>query len=274
MSKTGLKRDTKDKFYTHSDAVQQCVSAFQEHVVLTDTDVCVEPSAGNGAFLPFIRDTFHEYYLFDIAPEHPEILQQDFLELETNSFQSKKTHVIGNPPFGRQSTLAIQFIKKSATFAHTISFILPKSFMKERMQDYFPSCFHLVYQFELPKNSFLVDKQPHDVPCVFQIWVKQDTPRARKKKLVPMGYTFVKKEEQPDLAIRRVGVNCGHVDRCIQDKSIQSHYFLRFDAPLTRTMFQSLSKLEFPTKDFTVGPKSISKQDIIQQFNVLFISKK
>ena len=37
-----------------------------------------------------------------------------------------KIHIIGNPPFGRQSSLAIKFIKKSVEYCDSISFILPK----------------------------------------------------------------------------------------------------------------------------------------------------
>ena len=51
-----------------------------------------------------------------------------------NNLNSRKIHVIGNPPFGRQSSLAIKFIKKSCSFSDTISFILPKSFKKDSMK--------------------------------------------------------------------------------------------------------------------------------------------
>ena len=50
----------------------------------------------------------------------------------------KNIHIIGNPPFGRQSSLAIKFIKKSCEFCDTLSFILPKSFKKESLKKHFP----------------------------------------------------------------------------------------------------------------------------------------
>ena len=34
--------------------------------------------------------------------------------------------------------------------------------------------YHLLYEYELPKNSFFVGEKIHDVPCVFQIWEKKD----------------------------------------------------------------------------------------------------
>jgi hypothetical protein len=44
-------------------------------------------------------------------------------------------HIIGNPPFGRQSSTAIKFIKKSCLFCNSLSFILPKSFKKDSLKN-------------------------------------------------------------------------------------------------------------------------------------------
>ena len=95
-----------------------------------------------------------------------------------------KIHLVGNPPFGRQSSLAIKFIKQSCKFCDTISFILPKSFKKDSLQKHFPINFHLEYEYELPKDSFIVGDKSHDVPCVFQIWIKKDTNRQVQKRFI------------------------------------------------------------------------------------------
>ena len=66
-----------------------------------------------------------------MEPENSEIMKQDYLNFDYNTMIKKKfnkIHVIGNPPFGRQSSLAIKFIKKSLEYCDSISFILPKSF--------------------------------------------------------------------------------------------------------------------------------------------------
>ena len=51
------------------------------------------------------------------------------------AFQSN-LHFIGNPPFGRQSSLAKKFIKHicSCDKTKTIAFILPKSFKKDSLK--------------------------------------------------------------------------------------------------------------------------------------------
>ena len=132
------------------------------------------------------------YTFYDLEPEHNEIIKQNYLTLDNPiTTTTQRIHLIGNPPFGRQSSLAIQFIKKSAEYCDSISFILPKSFKKDSLQKHFPLSFHLIHVYDIPENSFIVDNQAHNVPCVFQIWTKKEFPRVIAKKLVPRDFRFV-----------------------------------------------------------------------------------
>ena len=269
MSKqtTGLKRNTTDKYYTAPTTVQFCLKKMKEHINIQIHDLCIEPSAGNGAFIQGIKSLGCLYTFYDLEPEHNEIIKQNYLTLDNPSnVTTQKIHLIGNPPFGRQSSLAIQFIKKSAEFCDSISFILPKSFKKESLQKHFPLSFHLIHEYELPDNSFIVDNQPHNVPCVFQIWTKKEFPRIITKKLVPHNFRFVKKDEEHDISFRRVGVNAGAISKDTHDKSIQSHYFIKFDSPFTDELFYKIAAIHFMSSNNTCGPKSISKQELIKEF--------
>ena len=267
---TGLKRKTIDKFYTSSNIVNECMNLIKENLNIKDNDLCIEPSAGNGAFINNIKSLFNHYKFYDIEPEHEEIVKQDYLNYNTKELKLEKynkIHIIGNPPFGRQSSLAIKFIKKSCKYCDTISFILPKSFKKDSLKKHYPLNFHLIYEYDLPKNAFIVDKKEYDVPCVFQIWVKKDVKREVPKKLIPNKYKFVKKDEEHDISFRRVGVNAGMIDRETEKKSIQSHYFIKFDIELTDTLYKKLEMIVYNCKDNTCGPKSISKQELIKEYN-------
>lgn len=269
---TGLKRTTLDKYYTTPHIVSECIEMFKKTVQFSNNDVGIEPSAGNGSFIQAINSLFDTCHFYDTHPEHPDIQKQDFLEIEPSHFSKYKTkiHVIGNPPFGRQSSLAIQFIKKTCSFADTISFILPRSFKKESMKKRFASNFHLKVEYDLPDNSFTVNGAPHTVPCVFQIWEKRDYERPKAEVLKPIGFKFVKKDESPDISFRRVGVYAGKISREIDDKSIQSHYFIKFDKKITQNLFNKISKLQFKSMDDTVGARSISKQELIKELIKVF----
>ena len=265
---TGQKRELIDKFYTSSTAVDLCINIIKTHINISSTDLIIEPSAGNGAFIDSIKLLSNNYKFYDIKPEHLEIITQDFLQLQLlPSTSPAKIHVIGNPPFGRQSSLAIKFIKKSCEFCDTLSFILPLSFKKDSLRAKVPSQFHLVTEITLPKKSFIIDEHEHDVPCVFQIWEKRDHSRGIIEKLDPIGYTFVEKPENPDISFRRVGINAGTITDIIDDQNVNCFYFIKFTNGLTvKENMDKIKNIQFVHNN-TVGPRSISKQELIKEFN-------
>jgi hypothetical protein len=270
---TGLHRSTIDKYYTKSEIVDMCIKNIKKYIIISKKDLIIEPSAGNGSFINNIKKISNKYKFYDLEPEHDEVIKQDFLELNIKDIKNKyeNIHIIGNPPFGRQSSLAIKFIKKCCEFANSISFILPKSFKKNSMKKHFLKNFHLICENDLPSYSFLVNNEEVDVPCIFQIWQYKDEPRIEQIKYEPINFIFVNKKDNPNISFRRVGVNAGVISTDINDKSIQSHYFIIFTN--NNKLEDNLNKLKLLKFDFnnTVGPKSISKQELIEQFNKLLI---
>ena len=269
---TGLNRNNHEKYYTKKATVLSCIQIIIKNISILDKDVIIEPSAGGGAFYVPLCDIYDNVLAYDLFPEHKDIIQQDYLTFDSSKIKDtyEKIHIIGNPPFGRQSSLTKKFIKKSCEFCDTISFILPKSFKKDSFQKTFPLCFHLLHQSDIPKQSFHINGKDHNVPCVFQIWIKRETYRIVKDKLYPTYYSFVKKEINPDLSIRRVGVYAGKISKDIIDKSPQSHYFIQLKNGIDIDIFICRYKTIIFEEDNTVGPKSISKQELIESLNNLF----
>lgn len=272
MQKTGLKRNIIDKFYTKSCVVEDCIKLVKKYVKILKDDLIIEPSAGNGAFIENIKSLTNNYLFYDIEPENDNINKQDFLKIEINNIKNnyKNIHIIGNPPFGRQASLAIKFIKLCCQFASSISFILPKSFKKDSMRRHFSLNYHLITEIDLPNKAFLADDIEVDVPCIFQIWKYKDIPRDIIKKIEPINFKFVRKEETPDISFRRVGVNAGTIMTKVDDKSVQSHYFIKFKNNTIEDNVKKLEKVKFQFNN-TVGPKSISKTELIAEFNKLLI---
>lgn len=269
MQTKGLKRNTIDKYYTKDTVVELCLDLVKKHLQIKNADLVIEPSAGNGSFIMGIKSLSTNFIFYDLEPENEEVIEQDFLLCDYEELKSSydKIHIIGNPPFGRQSSLAIKFIKKSSEFCDSISFILPKSFKKDSLKKRFPLNFHLILEIDLPDKSFLVDGVEHDVPCVFQIWERKEYDRVINERLEPNNFVFVNKTEKPDISFRRVGVNAGMIDKKIDEKSIQSHYFIKFkNNKSINDNIKRLSKIVYEINN-TVGPKSISKQELIREFN-------
>jgi len=261
--------NTKDQFYTNESVARECIDSIISIAPYTSEYLWIEPSAGNGAFLHNIPDTFSKVGI-DLDPKSPEIITQDYLTWEPNT--DKNTIVFGNPPFGRQSSLAKAFIHKSCKFADIVAFILPKSFSKPSMYNAFDLKFHCLHSVELPKDSFVLNDSKYDVPCVFQIWQKQDSLRKVEKKINSLGFQYVKATDLYDVAFRRVG---GLAGKCYKNDgtkySIQSHHFLVFDnKAVLDAVVARINSHVFPSN--TVGPRSLSKSEINSVINDIIVS--
>jgi predicted RNA methylase len=264
----GKCRDTTDKFYTNPNVARDFCKIIKQKLLICKNDIIIEPSAGNGVFIKYIESMgCNNLFFYDIEPEHKRVKKQDFLTLKKKIGENQKCHIIGNPPFGKQSCLAIQFLKKATQFADTISFILPKSFKKDSMRNHINLNFHLIYEKNVKPNSFLVNNTPHNVECVFQIWQKEPYERKQQEKLTTQIIDFVKKDDDHDIVMTRVGDKAGFITtNTTYDKSSSTNYFfIKFNKRnLIDEQINIMTKFRY-TFDNTVTLRSISKQEIIKK---------
>ena len=66
-----------------------------------------------------------------------------------------------------------------------------------------------------------------------------------------------------------VGINIGDISKETKNKSIQTHYFIKFEKMPSEIVIEKLKNINFSVKDNTVGPKSISKPELIKEFNMI-----
>ena len=268
QDKGKFRENLNDKFYTDPKIASHCIQQMLAHCPQAiESWIWIEPSAGSGSFLKEVPSTITVIGM-DIEPEEKGIQQQDYLKWSPPLPLQNTYLVFGNPPFGRQSSMAKAFIRKSGSFASVIAFILPKSFTKPSMYHAFDPHFHLLHTEDLPCDSFRLNGAPYDVPCIFQIWEKREEVRRQEEKVEAIGFEYVKGTEVYDMACRRVGVYAG---KCFlpneKGYSLQSHYFIRFDDPNTNTeeVIEQMNAHTFPSN--TVGPRSLSKSEINQVLN-------
>ena len=174
-----------DKFYTKSDIAKKYIDKTYELFSTVKWDIIIKPSVGNGSFYNILFDK----YLFNIKKENiigidiePDIInkefniiQQDYLKFHLNECilnENKKILVIGNPPFGKNSSLAIQFFNHSAEFATIIAFILPRVFRRISIQNKLNLNYHLVFDEEIPITPCAFTPTMN-AKCCFQIWEKR-----------------------------------------------------------------------------------------------------
>ena len=170
-----------DQFYTHPKISKRFVDKVDEIYDLSSYDYVIEPSMGEG-FIYEHLPTANRIGL-DIEKNHDECLEGDFfewypeksgIEYEPLLGETPRMIFVGNPPFGRNSSLAIDFFKHASKFGDDISFIIPITWTKYSVHRSLPSDFGLYWQAVLPEYAFIFNGKPYPVCCVAQCWSRYD----------------------------------------------------------------------------------------------------
>ncbi len=277
-----------DQYYTKPDTAKKCLELLGSD--LSKFEHIIEPSAGRGDFYNLLP--VDKRIGLDIDPKADGIIALDFFNFDIRKRGPVLT--IGNPPFGKNASLAQKFFEKAATFSDIIAFILPRTFRKPSMVNRLNKQFHLVKNVLLDKESFYIDvgngPQDYSVPCVFQVWAKKTKALAESKPTwaretiarAPIDeleqhedFSYVVAEDA-DFAIRRVGAHAGKVFIAdVAGLSKASHYFIKSNAVGVATIFvraweekwrPEADPDETGTKYDTAGNPSLSKPELIHAY--------
>lgn len=167
----------KDQFFTTKENAKFTSDKFFNYFNNNNIDInnyiFIEPSAGDGVFIPFLKNKNITFEAFDIEPRNKDVIEKDFLDFIPN--KNKKYIVIGNPPFGLRGNLALKFINKSASFADYVCFILPQLFESDGKGSpmlRIDKSFKLLLSEKIPNKFRLPNNKEISVNCYFQIWGK------------------------------------------------------------------------------------------------------
>lgn len=270
--------DNLDKFYTNSDIVDLCLGYLDDTTPINTFDLVIEPSAGNGSFFNKIE---HCTKLgIDIAPEADNISQQDFLTFTPES-SYEKILVIGNPPFGKVSSLAIKFFNHAADFADTIAFIVPRTFRRTSVTNRLNLNFDLILDIEIPTEPCSFTPRMMS-KCCFQIWQKTDVPRIRiNLPITHHDFTFVRfgpldSEGQPtpptepvDFVIRAYGHKCGEIvtENLDQLRPKSWHWIKCSKGIPVGKLIERFKTLNYNVSLDTARQNSIGKADLVQLYH-------
>lgn len=251
-----------DKFYTNQEVAAECVDVVRKVIGRARNRLTwLEPSAGSGAFY----DAMPKNKLgFDIEPEHPDVIRLDFLSWQPST--SERFITVGNPPFGRNASLAIRFFNHAAAFSEVIAFIVPRTFEKDSVVRRLRQNFHLAKQTAVPADCFTFLGDAYSVPCVFQVWERRDAERPLIKSALSVpDFQFVSKA-RADFAFQRVGARAGTIYREFRARSESSHYFIR-DLGIRQRVINILSGINWDSiKSRTAGNPSIAKRELVSAY--------
>jgi hypothetical protein len=250
-----------EQFFTKAAVASDVASIIRKQPWFSEIKAFIEPSAGGGALLK----QFPGAKGYDLVPQGDDIEQADFLSHPFKT-EPSKTLIFGNPPFGRGGSLALKFIRKAATLADTIAFILPRTFAKSTMKNRLPDDFHLVFEKNLSADSFESPSGAKlDVLCVFQIWRRGDTKRAKEEfDATKTSVKFVKPSEAT-YAVRRIGdKSLGKIVAAQEAKPESSFFFIADEDGSIKKAIQN-SSWDHIAGTAAQGLRSINRHEFVTE---------
>ncbi|MYB45734.1 MAG: hypothetical protein F4X74_12435 [Acidimicrobiia bacterium] len=168
-----------DQIYTKPAVAERCVRFLSEALgglrdLRPDRVFYVEPSAGEGCFLDLLPAG--RRIGIDIEPRQAGIVRDDFLTwpFESAIEDPRQTVVVGNPPFGHRSRLAIRFFNRAAAMANTIAFVVPVQFRKYSVHKNLRPGFRWIAAMELDGPAFYTRAYPdYRLNAEFQVWTRE-----------------------------------------------------------------------------------------------------
>lgn len=274
-----------DKFYTLPHVVEACLRAVGDSVGWTGWGAVVEPSAGAGAFLvrlPSVGVGDARIVAMDILPEHDAVERRDFFDYHPGPSAGEKVLVLGNPPFGRVSSLAVRFFNHAATFAHAIAFIVPRTFRRVSVQNRLNKNFRLVRDDDVPMGSATAPSfQPHmQAKCCFQVWERAAQPRTPVElttrhadwDYLKLGPLDAKGQPTPptgaSFAVRAYGARCGEIKKTGLDAlRPKSWHWLRATAGVdVDVLADRIASLDFAVSRDTARQDSIGRAELVELY--------
>lgn len=269
------KKNELDKFYTKLHVSKSLVEKLFELYSFEDFDVILEPSVGSGSFFFHLPEDKREGVDIEPAVEDSKISQIDFFDWEPQA--GKKYIVVGNPPFGRISSLAVKFFQKSTEFAEVIAFLVPRTFRRVSVQNKLSLDFHLVYDEEMPLKPCCFEPEM-SAKCCFQIWEKRDV--KRKKTVLTkvckdwefLSFGPLDDNEQPtppvgaSFALKAYGGKCGEiVSDGLENLRPKSWHWIKCEDP-------QILKDRFDTLDYSIS-KDTARQNSIGRAELVWLYK-
>jgi predicted RNA methylase len=275
-----------DQFYTRPKIAAQCMTLVAAAVAKHVDGVVgtwLEPSAGKGAFLNLMPSP---RLGLDLDPAHGDVIEQNFLTWDGGENLPGPVVTVGNPPFGKNASLALKFVNRAAKFSDLVCMILPRTFEKHAMQAKVVNTHELLENHTLDPDSFSFDGVDYAVPCCFQIWKRLAKGKriAQPTMLTHHHFEFVDNQGlQPevehaarlgvDFAFQRVGGRAGHASVEGLSKSWKSHYWIKANTEFVTPadLMTRLNLIDWDEhKHRTAGNPSIGKGELVLEYAKLF----
>lgn len=257
-----------------SDVVTpQPIAAEQVKGILKNTKVCV-PGAGVGTYVnALIQEGVspENIVAVELEPAYYELgsalferfgvryVLADFLGWQPDM---RFDVIVGNPPYGKNASLAVKFLNKAIELTDHVSYVLPRTFRKPSILNRVHENFHLVEDVDTPDETF-----GGTIITCRQKWEKREEKRERIQTYTQHpDLQFVSKAES-NIFVGRVGAGpAGKVLTKDYDHLTEQHYFLRVEHSVMERLKSLESDFKRLARAATVGTPSLSKHELISTY--------
>jgi hypothetical protein len=255
-----------DQFYTKPSIAEYCVEVLSKYYPFEAFTHIVEPAAGTGAFYNLLPQ--EKRIGLDIDPKI-DVEQSDFLNEYKYPYEDKgRVLVLTNPPYGTNSTTAVAFFKKAASFADVIGYLIPIQWKRYSLQNRLPKDWNLIYTEDLPKDSFIFNEQSYGVSTCFQIWTKHKyypDLRTRTKPITSHpDFEFIKDPSKADFLL----VVCGRRNQYIHETDSKLSKWtverIKCNKSGVREVFESINWDKYGEQ--STGTMWINKEMIVKEY--------
>ncbi len=241
-----------------------------------DSTVCV-PGAGVGSYIVALLEVGvkpENIVAVELNPRYGEIGESiferfgvnyvfaDFLDWVPNM---RFDYVIGNPPYGKNASLAVKFLNKAVELTDHISYVLPRTFRK-------PSILNRVHpELHLVADDIVSDEMfGGTILTCYQVWEKREKARAKIPTVTTHpDFKFVTVDEA-NLFVGGVGAAAGSVKDSGYDHYNTRHYFLQATDTVKERLISIQGTLRELARAATVGTPSLSKHELISTYVDMF----
>jgi hypothetical protein len=185
-------------------------------------------------------------------------VQGDFLQWQP---EMKFDVIVGNPPYGKNASLAVKFLNKAVELTDHISYVLPRTVRK-------PSILNRVH----PELHLVADEVVSDgrfggtILTCYQVWERRDSQREKIPTVTTHpDFKFVTVDEA-NLFVGGVGAAAGSVKESGFDHYNTRHYFLQVTDSVKERLIEIQDTLRQLARAATVGTPSLSKHELISTY--------
>ncbi len=175
--------------------------------------------------------------------------------------QMRFTRAIGNPPYGSGGNAAIKHLNKLSQVTDQIHLALPISMRTESALNKISLDIVCVEDENIAEGTF-----PKGIKAVEQVWVKGKREKIKTFRTHP-DFTFVKKEDNPDVMMFRCGASAGRLKFIGEyEENKKDHYYMNVKDDSVIDVFKALYP-EFVAVGLQQnGMPGISKHKLIELY--------